>query len=242
MCDIPNKESTRRACLNILSTFSSPSIYEVNKIAQSNGTFSKKNKVQIKNPKTTKSKQKEVLNDEKKIDDYIDIAVKSYSLPEQAATKFKRFLSFGCILFSADINAAIDALSSAIQKMRANDNTKNDPRRSKRYDDISRSIRSLRNLIDAVKLLGIEPLVSIQNKNLTKNPEDSTTTQISSPAFFCLDLGLRQRRKNIHGHLLYQAFIVPDIVLNDKGNNGEIDSNPSAIQGIKVAEGGRYGK
>ena len=204
--------------------------------------FQRRIKYKLKIPKQQNLNKRKFSVMKKKIDDYIDIAVKSYSLPEQAAIKFKRFLSFGCILFSSDINAAIDALSSAIQKMRANDNTKNDPRRSKRYDDISRSIRSLRNLIDAVKLLGIEPLVSIQNKNLTKNPEDSTTTQISSPAFFCLDLGLRQRRKNIHGHLLYQAFIVPDIVLNDKGNNGEIDSNPSAIQGIKVAEGGRYGK
>lgn len=239
LCDIPSKDSVRQACLHILTSCSSPSITELSQYMDKKSKGRRKDR---NSSKAHKSKPKYVHNSnaKKNIDEYLDIAVDSYDLPRPAANKFKNFLSCGCLPFPADICKALDVLQTATKKFRSLENeNKIETRRLKRYDDVSRGIHSLTNLVHTLGEMGINPLFQGGEGSSMDVIEESNKRFISQPAYLCLDLGLRQRCKNMHGHLLYQAFVVPDSFFSNNDDHADLKSAHKEDE-MKIAEGGRY--
>ena len=63
------------------------------------------------------------------------------------------------------------------------------------------------------------------------------------PVFISLDLGLRQRQKNMHGQIFFQAVVVPDSYFVERRTELKMVDNESLLSenlGIVIAEGGRF--
>ena len=138
-----------------------------------------------------------------------------------------------------NIHDALDNIEKATKKLQSLDaKRKPTQRRAKRYEDIARGIRSLRQLLKAMSSIGIKSLFS------SAPSEENSNSNISflSPAFISLDLGLRQRRKHFHGSLLYQAIIMQEDCLEHSGENRDKNDSmrTNGFRDLKIAEGGRY--
>ena len=227
LCGVPAKDSARKACLRIFTQFMAPSPSEVTnfvrqgrKRSNSTTTFREATKKEI-----LFGKLKEVVEDD--------------SLPSPAAERLRLLISNGCLPLSPDINLALDALQGAVSTLRQNqENTKIDPKRLKRFDDVARSIRSMRNLVQSIKAVGISPLIDAVEVT-------GTPGRINRPIYVSLDLGLRQRRRHYHGQLVFQCISIPnnffDFAQGDvsAGETNETILSPS-VGCFKIAEGGRY--
>jgi len=106
----------------------------------------------------------------------------------------------------------------------------------KRYDDIGRILKNLKQLADSLSDLGISPLLNSKKQQIS--------SRTSRPLYVSFDLGMRQRRKHYHGQILYQCIVLPnsyfdDVMEADSDHSNEFVISPSG-PGMKVAEGGRY--
>jgi hypothetical protein len=142
-------------------------------------------------------------------------------------------LSSGCCPLSTNLEDAVDSILRAVGNLRLLDaNSNADPRRLKRYDDIGRSAKHLKDISQVLKMIGVKPHL---HGDYQKHPEFDENDQVSRPLYLCLDLGLRQRRRHFN-QLYFQAVLIPPSMLNPESSHRAGESEV----GVKVAEGGRY--
>jgi len=223
ICEVPSKESIRRACLAIFSASCAPGPSYVSKALRKKGK--------------KRTKQKKKANAAELLDAQLSDAVENQSLPIPAANKLRAFITKGCMPLPCNIEEATDKLLSAVLFIRSSDKeAKSDPRRMKRYEEIGKILKSLKNLIASLGALGVGPLLG--------SGKQSSKGRVSRPLYISLDLGLRQRRKHYHGQLLFQCIVLPDSYFEDVADTGEEHTNDYVTSsngpGMKVAEGGRF--
>lgn len=212
ICGVPTKDVLRKACYHILTCCTAPP----------------PSLLWTTNPEGKKIRgKKRKINPKKICGGLIELAIHEHGLPKGAATRLRAFLNSGCLPLSVDISEAISALEAGTKKLRSMDDQRHHvPRRQKRFEEVARGLRSIRNCIEAMTAMGIK----FQNVN-TENQCDHF------PAYISLDLGLRQPTLHYHGQIYYQAIMLtegPDsIVSNDTLLSGD-------GKGVKIAEGGRY--
>jgi translation initiation factor 2-alpha kinase 4 len=189
ICNVPPKESIRRACVHIL-TLSACSPFMA--MASIEGT-----KIRPDDKDSIK----------KDLDVQLANAMTRSGLPEESAKRLRIFLE-DCLPLSAKFLEALSAIEGSIKRLHVNDLKQvKDPRRFKKYDEATKSLRSLRSLHSALESLKILPLIDTPN---TMTGSD----HIHLPIYISIDLGLRPRRK-LHGPFVFQAVILPD---NDQPN------------------------
>ena len=206
----------RRACYHILTCCSAPPPCLLKTVSTNGKTLRGKSYAKRVNPKKVLSR-------------LIEVAISEYDLPKIAAAKLRAFLNSGCLPLPLNVNEALDALQNGAKKLRSMDDQRYAmPKRQKRYEDVARGLRSVRNCINAMDAMGIDA---------NGNESEKGDTNHHPPAFISLDLGMRQSSHHYHGHLYFQAIMLtedPDSVIsNDTLLSGE-------GKGIKIAEGGRY--
>ena len=211
ICGVPAKEALRQFCYHILTCCSAPP----------------PNLLWIKSSDGKKIRGKKRKDTKKVCNGLIDNAILDHGLPKGAAARLRAFLNSGCLPLPLDINAALIALRDGTKKLRSMDDQRhNIPRRQKRYEDVARGLNTIKKSIEALKIMEIK----VSNEII-----EGENHQF--PAYICLDLGLRQPAQHYHGHIYFQAIMLPegpqyivsnDTLLSDEGN------------GIKIAEGGRF--
>ena len=228
VCGIPQKDSARKACLQIFTRFT---------VATPGALVHYATRPQ--RGRSFSLGQHSDTSDDREIptaESYINAAVESQTLPKAAAKRLQLFLSAGCCPLPANVDDALDTILAAAGKLRQLDaqNQVADPRRLKRYEDISRIIQSLKSLIFLTKTMGIGPVHGSE-----KETQESVT---SRPLYIALDLGLRQKRKHFNGQIFFQAIVLPENFFEKTACDPNAqDKNQSIVeQGTKVAEGGRY--
>lgn len=223
ICGIPQKDSAKKACLQIFARCSAPAP----------GSLVKS--IQRPQRKRSSSISASNITGVPDVRDQIDAVVQNQVLPKSAAKRLEVFLTNGCSPLPTNINDALDAILLAIGKVRMLDtgNQATDPRRLKRYEDIARIVRSLKHLVKLLETMGVGPLLG------STNAVDSTVA--SRPLYIALDLGLRQKRKHFHGHIFFQAIVLPHNFFDaHPSENDGSDRKTILGLGTKVAEGGRY--
>ena len=216
LCGVPTKEQPRRACYHILTCCSAPPpcLFHDLDLSEKHRT---KNNPYCKS--TTPSRVLEEL---------LEKAIDEHGVPKAAASRLRVFLYAGCSPMPLDLSAAIDALEGATKKLRSMDDPRqHTTRRNKRYEDVARGLRAMRNLNSAMMDLDIIP---------TRHEQDAEA-RFQSPAYVSLDLGMRQRLKHYHGHVFFQAILLPEDLESIMSNDALLAGGG---RGIKVAEGGRY--
>lgn len=225
ICGVPQKESCKSACLSIFARVTAPAP----------GTLFKS--IPQHQRKRSSSVSQKGGNDGSEKPDasaLLETSVKGKVLPRNAANRLEVFLTSGCSPLPANIDDALETILAAIGKVRLLDakDQGTDPRRLKRYSEIDKSVKMLKNLIFLMKAMGIGPIVSTK---------DTVVDGLASrPIYLALDLGLRQKRKHYNGQLFFQAIVLPDNFF--EMDPREHDSKQKSILGLgtKVAEGGRY--
>jgi hypothetical protein len=221
LCGIPQKDVLRRACLRILSRFTStpPSA-----LGQSMKARSKRK------AKTTRASQIESLGL------VLEEAVRNHGMPKASAEMLRQFI-LSCLPVRPDVSASIDAMKKAIATLRNQEKSRAEPRRTKRFEDAARSLKSLKELTKALDALKLGPIVGPDGQI-----ENGTTR--CRPLYISLDLGLSQRRKHYHGGTIFQCIVLPDDFF-DNPTSSDLEDNHDALisssgRGTKVAEGGNY--
>lgn len=245
VCGVPQKESSKKACLSIFGRYTAPAP----------GTLSRPTRPPQR--KRSSSISQKGSSDGTEIPDMlaqIEANVKSKVLSSSAAKRLRVFLTSGCSPLPANIDEALDTILVATGKVRSLDAKESDPRRLRRYEDvswlrflavimfttltltlilqISKIVKSLKHLVLLMKTMGIGPIVG--SKHTAAN------SLASRPLYLALDLGLRQKRKHYNGQLFFQAIVLPDNFFDI--DTSEQDNTRKSILGLgtKVAEGGRY--
>ena len=225
VCGVPQKDSAKKACLQIFARCSAPAPGVLL-------NFIQRHQRKRSSSVSQSGALKEV--EEPDVITLIEAAVKSQSLPTGTAKRLEVFLTSGCSPLPANIDEALETILLATGKVRLLDskNQMTDPRRLKRYEDIVRIVKSMKHLVLLMKTMGIGPIFGSKN--------DATSCFASRPLYLALDLGLRQKRKHFNGQLFFQAIVLPDNFFNM--DVSEQDTNRKSLVGfgIKVAEGGRY--
>ena len=164
-------------------------------------------------------------------------AVANQSLPLPVANRLRVFITKGCMPLPSNVNEAVEKLASAVAHLRSSDKeAKGDARRMKRYEDIGKILKNLKYLFGSLSALGIAPLLG--------SGKQTCGTRVSRPLYISLDLGLRQRRKHYHGHIMFQCIVLPDTYFEDISGADIEQTNEVVVSGtgpgMKVAEGGRF--
>ena len=168
------------------------------------------------------------------LEKFLSDGVKSQGLPQRAAEQLRLFITGGCMPLPVEVNEAIDAIKTSIGRLRkSRPESKVDPRWVKRFDDVSRILKHLSNLVQMMYTIGVPPLFGT-----TSTPKKLA---FNCPLFVSIDLGLRQKRRHFHGQVIFQCICIPDNYFDEyeeyETNDAIISSSGS---GLKVAEGGRY--
>jgi len=179
------------------------------------------------------------------IDLYFENAIKHHELPNDAAHRLRTYVSGGCLPLPVNADEAVDAIQEATRKLRLRDIHNNDtgPKRTKKYEEIGKGIRSLRKFLDAVRALGIGPAERSLHGNQGPLGKESAC---SPPSFIAIDLGLRQEEKHFHGSIFFQALMFDkDAIVEDRNKDDSVvsrdnDAMFSCGAAIRFAEGGRY--
>ena len=224
VCGVPPQEALRRRCYHIFTQLTAPTtkaalsvrrIIRTRDRSRSEGSLGE-----------TERSKSEVL--EKHIATLVD-----EGLPQTSAHRLRLLLASGCCPLPTNLSEAADAVLRAVGNLRLLDaNLNTDPRRLKRYDDIGRSVKHLKNLHKVLLMIGVSPYL---NGNQHDAVENNRQSAISRPLYICLDLGLRQRRQT-YSLLHFQALLIPPSILYSSSRSTEGHSEV----GVKVAEGGRY--
>eukprot|EP00550_Attheya_septentrionalis_P002446 CAMPEP_0198283486 /NCGR_PEP_ID=MMETSP1449-20131203/3055_1 /TAXON_ID=420275 /ORGANISM="Attheya septentrionalis, Strain CCMP2084" /LENGTH=1832 /DNA_ID=CAMNT_0043980097 /DNA_START=122 /DNA_END=5620 /DNA_ORIENTATION=+ len=234
LCGVTQQqESAKQACLQIFTSCSTfqPSRFG-SSIKDANGNF-----VLFPSKKGHYAQNGGGITE---VDRLFEAAVQKENLSPVAAHRLRVFLSQDCLPLPERADDAIDALQRGIKRLRVLDSVaskKLDSRRWKRYEDVARCLKSLRDLVRALMELGVTPL----NMGGSVVQEEGSSPMMP-PAFISIDLGLRQKRKHMHGQLVYQAITLPDAYFENP-ISGEEDNDvllSSIGSGTKIAEGGRY--
>ncbi len=215
LCEVPQNESSRRACYNILSRCAAPppSLLQKNNSKQ--------------------NRKKDRHSTRALLDELLKRAETEHGLPAIATKRLRAFLTKGaCLPLPTDVYTALDSLQDGTKKLRALDEQRPQlPRRKKRYEDVARGLRAVRNLIDAMGALGILP------RSGCKINSEMHGNRYHPPLYISLDLGMRQPRKHYHGHFFFQAIMLPDELDLLEINDALLAAKD---KGVKIAEGGRY--
>jgi hypothetical protein len=219
ICEVPSSDQVRRICLHLLTKCSAPPPSSV--LPEISENCIKNNS--MRKDSNNRPPLLQIL------ENLLEEAVKNHGLPQIASKNLKIFLTHDCLPLPTDVTKALQNLQQAAKKIRSM-NEKN--RKSKRFVDIAKGIKSLQNLVNTLQELGII---------ISPNESQSRSHGMLPPAFISLDLGLRQRQKHFHGQLYFQALLLPD---NWQDNALEFNSNDTLLshpkQAVKVAEGGHY--
>ena len=210
ICGVPLREQTRYAVNSILARFASPIPYLVTKNIRLSSKDSKDFEVALES----------LLND----------AVLNHDLPKRAAEALQLFVTHLHPL-PHNVQAAIEKLKTGIAAIKRVD-LGTDHRRAKRFEDAAKALRSVRDVVDVLGSLNIEPLLAMPSVGSAR------IDSVSRPLYCSLDIGLRQRRKHYHGGIVYQCIVLPN--LNDLEVGDYNEHLLSSGKGIKVAEGGNY--
>lgn len=163
-----------------------------------------------------------------KLEDFIAQAKSNYGLSSSASNRFRSFLR-SCSPLPVNINDAIISVKEAIEKMSKNHDQQEEARSLRRLEDAGRVIRHLERLMKHLHAIGFP-----------STPQAASSTPeyaVSHPFFMSLDLGMRQKRKQYHGGLLFQAIAIPS---NFFDQNRDRTTDEMDKIGMKIAEGGRY--
>jgi hypothetical protein len=216
LCGVANKESLRSVVCTIFTRFTS----------QSPNCLSDYLQTKRKSGYKTANNMEENL---KVLDEALGEATLNYGLSNSAAEKLRSFV-LCCMPLPTDIDETIDVLKRAIIKLRSLDPSAAEPRRVKRFEDAAKSLRSLKDLLDALRFLKVESLIS---QHFVSNSKDG----LSYHLYISLDLGLRQRRKHYHGGMIFQCISILDSFFMDIDPDEHNDSLLFSGRGIKIAEG-----
>ena len=218
ICGVPQKDSPRKAALRIVTACTAPSPSSWYHESSASNTV----------------KAKEIDFNARKSDfkKYLDVAHERHGVPKTAMSRLGIFFA-DALPLPSDADKAIENLHLGIERLRQIDsqNKAMSRARSKRYEDAHRSLRSVRYFFSMIKSLEIHPTSTLGH----------ITKRLSLAKFISIDLGLRQKRRNIHGQLLFQAVAVPDDYLAKLVRNKDesLDSLMNSC-GTRIAEGGRY--
>ena len=227
VCGVPPNEALRRRCRQIFTQVTAPTT----KIALSASR-------RVKTRDRSRSEGSLGETERGRSDDLEShiAALVDEGLPRPSAGRLRLFFSSGCSPLPTNLSDAADALLCAVGNLRQLETSINtDPRRWKRYDDIGRSVKHLKNLNKVLLTIGVSPHLNGNHHAQNDAAEISQQSAISRPLFICLDLGLRQRRQ-IYSLLHFQALMIPPSVLHSTSKSTEGRSDV----GVLVAEGGRY--
>jgi hypothetical protein len=233
LCGVTQQqESAKQACLHIFTSCTFPPSRFGSSIKDVNGNF-------VLSP-SKKGLYAQNGGGISEVDRLFEAAVQKQNLSPVAAHRLRVFLSKDCLPLPERADDAIDALQQGIKRLRVLDSVaskKLDSRRWKRYEDVARCLKSLRDLVRGMIEMGITPL------NMGGSVvQDEGSSPMMPPAFISIDLGLRQKRKHMHGQLVYQAITLPDAYFEnhilDEADNDVLLSTIGS--GTKIAEGGRY--
>lgn len=224
VCGIPQKDSAKKACLQLFARCSAPA---PGMLLKSIPRTQRKRSSSVSQSRGPNDMGFDVMGQ-------IEATSKSLGLSKSAEKRLGVFLTNGCSPLPAHIDEALDTILLATSKVRLLDgkNQVTDPRRLKRYEEIARVVKSLKQLVALMKTMGIGPLFPFKT--------DSKSGLGSRPLYIALDLGLRQRRKHFNGQLVFQAIVLPDNFFDTDPRDKERKGKPIVGLGTKVAEGGRY--
>lgn len=225
VCGVPQKESAKKACLQIFARSSAPA---PGVLFQSTQRPHRKRSSSVSGTHATSE------IDRSDVKSQLESAVKNQILPKATAKRLEVFLESGCSPLPADIDEALNTILSAIGKVKLLDakNQASDPRRLRRYEDIARIVKSFKNLVLLMRTIGIGPLLGTK--------KETTNRFGSRPLYVALDLGLRQKRKHYNGNLFFQAIVLPDNFFDTDATDQNMNRKSMVGLGTKVAEGGRY--
>lgn len=204
LCGVPNQEDLRRACFSLLTRLTAPTPHGA---------------AGMLNP------LRERASNRKKLDTVLRDAIDNHGMSIAASKNLTSFVE-SCLPLPSDIVEAISVLQQAVVKLR-----KKDARRSRRFEDAARSLKSILNLLELLGKLGICPMQNVTSE-----------VNSSRPMYISFDLGLRQRRKHYHGGLIFQCVALPDSYFSKRLTSDEHNESivsPSG-RGIKIAEGGNF--
>lgn len=214
---MPQKESPRRAALRILTACTAPSPSSWYRESSAS--------------ETVKAKGVGINASRSDFKKYLDVARERHGLPKTAANRLGIIFTDALPLPSDD-DKAIERLHQGIERLRQIDTQGKalSRARSKRYEDAHRALRSVRYCLSMMQSLEIHP---------TSPGQDAK--RLSLAKFISIDLGLRQKRKHIHGQGLFQAVTIPDDYLTKLGSSKHENlESLMASCGTRIAEGGRY--
>ena len=228
LCGIPLKDDLRRECFLIFTKFLSCAPYEISRLV---------------NKRSRKSKRKQYKSRQSNwnLDSCIEDLTSNYGLPLESANRLKTFLT-GCLPLSCKIESCLNSIQASTNKLKNIDiKGEMDSKRSRRYADIAKHLGRIRRLIHSMRAMGLYPLVDAFAANKTKSSQGDN--RVTAPAFISIDLGLRQRRRHMHGSIFFQAVVLPeDYFIGVMDTNFEDNETLLSAQGVgvKVAEGGRF--
>lgn len=160
------------------------------------------------------------------LEDFIAEAKINHDLSSSASNRFRIFMR-DCSLLSTNMAVAISTVKKTLEKMSKTPDLQDEARTLRRFDDAARILRHLERLTKILSTMGFPT----QSQSKSSAMEDA----VNPPLFVSFDLGMRQKRKQYHGGLLFQAIAIPS---NFFDANRERTTGNNI--GIKVAEGGRY--
>ncbi|KAG7354267.1 serine/threonine protein kinase [Nitzschia inconspicua] len=163
-----------------------------------------------------------------RLEEFIAEAKSNHGLSSSSSNKFRGFLR-DCSSLPTNIALAIATVKKTLENMSKAGDHQDETRSLRRFDDAARVIRHLERLLKLLNTIGF----SSHSQETLAAPDHA----ISFPLFISLDLGMRQKRKQYHGGLIFQATAIPS---NFSDQNRDRMTNENENFGIKVVEGGRY--
>ena len=227
ICGVPPEETLRRRCCQSFTQLTAPT---------ANAALLSFRLVKIRDRSKSEGSLGEMERSRRdELEKHIATLVEE-GLPGAAAHRLRLFISSGCCPLPTNLSDAADAVLSAVGNLRQLEpNLNTDPRRLKRYDDIGRSVKHLKNLNKVLLAIGVSPFLNGTQHTRNDAEENNHQSAISRPLYICLDIGLRQRRQ-FYSLLHFQALLIPPSVLHSFSRSTE----GHADVGVMVAEGGRY--
>jgi len=220
LCGVPAREKLRQSCFHILTRFTSPAPH----------SLADRGRTRKDHPKHGAHGKDKAME---KLSSLLTDAVANHGMPSSSAKKLSTLVEACLPRLSPDISEAIDTLQRAIVKVRSLDGSKLEPRRTKRFEEAAKSLRSIRDLVAVLHSMNLGPQLNKDSR------DDSFPT--CRPLYISLDLGLFQRRRHYHGGTIFQCVVLPDNFFEkiDPNEHNEILISPTG-RGIKIAEGGNF--
>jgi histidyl-tRNA synthetase len=210
-------ETLRSRCLNLMSDLSAPTPF----VLFNSHDSQRRKRSMSRGDSGLKSRAE-------RLEDFLAEARCDHGLSHSAANRFRGFLRH-CLPLPTNINAALGILRDTMERMVMAHDHQDDARALRRFEDATRFTWHLERLVNLLNEIGFSSLVH-STSVLSGN-------SLNRPLFLCLDLGMRQKRKQYHGGLFFQAIAIPSN-FSPQDQDKMVDS--SEISGLKIVEGGRY--